>query len=85
VSVVVEPTRTRLPEPLDDVRSGRSGAAAVAASPAPSGRPSSIGGCSEERSDAEELHVPLGEPAVVLAELRRGVRPRERRPPPGDR
>src|SRR6185312_4622276 len=32
-----------------------------------------LGGGSDERPDAEELHVPLGEPAVVLAELRRGV------------
>src|SRR3954470_4918400 len=32
-----------------------------------------LGGGSDERPDAEELHVPLGEPAVELAELRRGV------------
>src|SRR5689334_17526636 len=32
-----------------------------------------LGGSSDERPDAEELHVLLGEPAVVFAELRRGV------------
>src|SRR5262245_14753584 len=32
-----------------------------------------LGGGSDERPDAEVLHVPLGEPAVVFAELRRGV------------
>src|SRR5437773_4686857 len=32
-----------------------------------------LGGSSGERPDAEVLHVPLGEPAVELAELRRGV------------
>src|SRR5438270_5944569 len=34
-----------------------------------------LGGGSDERPDAEVLHVPLGEPAVELAELRRGVLP----------
>src|SRR6185437_4427879 len=32
-----------------------------------------LGGGSDERPDAEVLHVALGEPAVELAELRRGV------------
>src|SRR3954470_23564108 len=32
-----------------------------------------LGGGSDERPDAEVLHVPFGEPAVELAELRRGV------------
>src|SRR5262245_12470219 len=32
-----------------------------------------LGGSSDERPDAEELHVLLGEPAVEFAELRRGV------------
>src|SRR5215211_3646133 len=32
-----------------------------------------LGGGPDERPDAEVLHVPLGEPAVELAELRRGV------------
>src|SRR5205807_6903354 len=32
-----------------------------------------LGGGADERPDAEVLHVPLGEPAVELAELRRGV------------
>src|SRR3954469_14288445 len=32
-----------------------------------------LGGGPDERPDAEVLHVPLGEPAVVVAELRRGV------------
>src|SRR6185437_4573284 len=35
--------------------------------------PGALGGGSDERPDAEVLHVPLGEPAVVVAELRRGV------------
>src|SRR5215212_9044349 len=34
-----------------------------------------LGGGSDERPDAEELHVALGEPAVELAELRCGVLP----------
>src|SRR3954468_3821590 len=33
---------------------------------------SALGGGSDEWPDAEEFHVPLGEPAVELAELRRG-------------
>src|SRR5262245_53745064 len=32
-----------------------------------------LGGGSDQRPDAEVLHVPLGEPAVVVAELRGGV------------
>src|SRR6185436_9878651 len=32
-----------------------------------------LGGGSDERPDAEVLHVPLGEPAVEVAELGRGV------------
>src|SRR6185437_12720768 len=35
--------------------------------------PGALGGGSDERPHAEVLHVLLGEPAVVLAELRRGV------------